>query len=101
MAKATVSSKFPMTVTVLRTMGGPMESATDYVLRDVTDVYDLLSRQPKVENGVIVEAGVTNLFCPQCQDFGEWCPNLSFAYPTGFQPLYGCVGDVLEEVYPV
>lgn len=93
------SSKFPMNVMVLRTIGGPDSPSSMYELKDVTDVYDLLDRQPTVENGVITEAGVTNLFCTKCFDYGEWCPDLSFAYPLGFQPVYGAVGDKVELVY--
>lgn len=93
------SSKFPMTVCVLRSTGRFDPDQAMYTLKDVTDVYDLLDRQPKVENGIITEAGVTNIFCYKCQDFGEWCPDLSFAYPLGFQPIYGAVGEKVELVY--
>ena len=93
----THSSKLPKTVTVLRTIG---YGSSEYQLKDVTDVYDLLSRQPKVENGIITEPGVTNIFCHDCMDYAEWCPGLSYALPAGYQPIYGAVGDTVEEVYP-
>ena len=85
------SSKFPQTVTVLRTLG---QGNSEYVLKDVTDLYDLLDRQPKVENGVIVEGGVTNIVCNICNDDGQFCPDMSFAFPEDFTPMYGRVGEV-------